>query len=200
MHAQVQRGPGLAGPATTAMQDPGLVLLFLAGDELQRDGVDAEALVSGRSVALALEHVAQVRIAGGAADLDPLHAQGPVVDVADGALRQRGPEGRPAAVRIELLVAGEQLGAAGPALVHARRVGVPVLAGVRAARYRPGAARGTPRASVPAATRRRTFRCCRPAVGPRAAGPAGRRSRWPCCRKCLFPKMLMACSTLRSRR
>ena len=34
-------------------------------------------------------------------------------------------------MRIELLVAGEELGTASPALIDARSVGVPVLAGVR---------------------------------------------------------------------
>ena len=63
----------------------------VVGDELQGDGVDAVALVRGRAVALALEHVAQVRIAGGAAHLDPVHAQGPVVDVAHGARRPAVP-------------------------------------------------------------------------------------------------------------
>ena len=59
-------------------------------------------------------------------------------------LGQRREERRPAAVRLELRVAAEQLGAAGPAAVDALGLGVGVLAGERRARCRPRAARGTP--------------------------------------------------------
>src|SRR3954469_1621384 len=66
-----------------------------------------------------------------ATDLDPLHAVGVVLDVLDPVLRQRGEEGRPAAVRVELGLGGEKLGAAGPAAVHANGLRVGVLAGER---------------------------------------------------------------------
>ena len=52
-----------------------------------------------------------------------------VLDVADPVLGQRREEGRPAAVRLELLVASEQLGAARPAAVDALGLGVGVLTG-----------------------------------------------------------------------
>jgi CubicO group peptidase (beta-lactamase class C family) len=50
------------------------------GLQRQRDRVDAPALVGGDVVALAGEHVAQVRVAPGAARLGPGHPERPVLD------------------------------------------------------------------------------------------------------------------------
>ena len=82
----------------------------LPGDAPQADRVDAVALVGRGVVALALEEVPEVGAAGGAADLDPAHPQGPVLEVLDPVLGERGEERGPAAVAVELLVAAEQLG------------------------------------------------------------------------------------------
>src|SRR5215203_2126220 len=71
----------------------------------------------------------KVRVAGGAADLDPLHEHGVVLDVADAVLGERGVERRPSAVRLELGLATEQLGAAGATSVDAFGLGIGVLAG-----------------------------------------------------------------------
>jgi hypothetical protein len=73
--------------------------------------------------------MAKVRIAGGTPDLDPLHEHGVVLDVADAVLGQWGVERRPSAVRLELGVTSEQLGAAGATSVDALGLGVGVLTG-----------------------------------------------------------------------
>ena len=106
----------------------GLATRVLVGLEAQRDRVDAVALVGRGVVALALEDVPEVRAAVGAADLDALHAEGAVLDVLDRVAGQRGVERRPPAVRLELRVAAEELGAAGAAGVDALGLGVGVLA------------------------------------------------------------------------
>ena len=72
--------------------------------------------------------MAQVRVAGGASNLDAAHAERRVFQVAHAVLGQGSEERRPAAVRVELLVRAEQLRAAGPAGVDAFGVRVPVLA------------------------------------------------------------------------
>ena len=115
--------------------EAGLLAGVVRRDQLQGDRIDAIALVCRGAVAFALEHMAKVGITRGAADFDPFHAQGAVVDVSDRPLGKRGPEGGPAAVRIELLDAGEQLGAASAALIDASGVCVPVLPGVGAVSY-----------------------------------------------------------------
>src|SRR5512139_3327670 len=71
---------------------------LLGGLEREADAVDAVALVRGGVVPLALEHVAEVGAAVGAAHLDALHAERAVLDVLDAVLGQRREEGGPAAV------------------------------------------------------------------------------------------------------
>src|SRR5689334_16670034 len=95
--------------------------------ELDREAVDAVAGVLRRHV-LAAEHVAQVGVAVGAADLGAGHAVGEIVDLFDRA-RDGVVERRPAAVRVELVVARVEGGAARAALVHALGLGVDVLPG-----------------------------------------------------------------------
>ncbi len=102
------------------------------GDQLQRDRVDAVAQVRRGAVALALEHVPEVAVAGGAHDLDALHTHRVVGAFDDGLTGERGEERRPAAVRVELGVAAEQLRAARAALVDTGGLGVGVLAHERA--------------------------------------------------------------------
>src|SRR3954447_18999654 len=97
----------------------------------QADRVDAVTLVGRRAVPLALEHVAEVGAAVGAAHLGANAPEGPVLDVLDPVLGERCEEGRPAAVGVELGVRAEQLGVAGPAAVDAFGLGVGVLAGER---------------------------------------------------------------------
>ena len=96
--------------------------------ERKGDGVDAPPLVGGHLVTLALEHVPEVGVAAGAARLGALHAHRPVLDQHDRVVGGRLVEAGPAAVRLELRVRPEQLGAAGPAAVHALGLGVGVLA------------------------------------------------------------------------
>src|SRR5688572_9861004 len=93
--------------------------------QLDRQAVDA---VPGVLVghALAPEHMAQVRVAPGAADLGAGHAHAPVLDLLHGA-RDGVVEARPAAVRVELRTALEQLGAARPAVVDALGLGADVF-------------------------------------------------------------------------
>src|SRR5690348_10347636 len=69
-----------------------------------------------------------MRVAAGAPDLDPRHAEAAVLDLLDRA-GDGVVEGRPAAVRVELVVARVERRAAGPALVHAVDLGVDILAG-----------------------------------------------------------------------
>ena len=91
----------------------------LVGLQAQRDRVDAVALVGRGVVALALEDVPQVAAAGGTAHLGARAAgQRAVLEQLDRLAGQRGEERRPAAVAVELGLGGEQLGAAGPALVR----------------------------------------------------------------------------------
>ena len=83
------------------------------------DRVDAVALVGRGAVALALEHVPEVRAAAGAAHLDALHARCCGPRCTRRVVGQRGEERRPAAVASRTCRAAEQLGAAGPAAVDA---------------------------------------------------------------------------------
>lgn len=114
-----------------------LALLHCARVEGQAHAVDAvpqPALVL-RPV---IEDVPQVCFARLAPDFRPRHATRPVVEVPNGAAfdgrstTSRRIEGRPPAVRIELLLRREQLRAAAHALVRARVLVVCVLAGERA--------------------------------------------------------------------
>src|SRR5690606_26543126 len=97
------------------------------GVEDEADGVDAVAGALGGE-ALTVEPVAEVGVAVGPAHLGAHHTERAVLQVAHGA-RERLVERRPAAVRVELGVAGEQRRATGPAPVGARRLGLHVLAG-----------------------------------------------------------------------
>src|SRR5699024_3523737 len=99
----------------------GASALSICGVELQRDRVDAVALIGGSVVSLTFEDMAHMGIAVGAPDLDALHAHRRVTDVADAVLGQGRVERRPSAVRGELRVRGEEVGAAGSALVHPGR-------------------------------------------------------------------------------
>src|SRR5215467_4149947 len=112
----VARGSGLPGSG---------------GFQRERDGVDAPALVGGHRVALALEHVAEMRVAPRAPDLGPQHAQRPVLDQHHGIVAAGLVEAWPATMGLELLPRAEQLGAARAAPVHALSLGVGVLAGPR---------------------------------------------------------------------
>src|SRR5699024_3049762 len=67
----------------------------------EADGVAAVALVGGGGEALALEDVAQVRAAAGAAHLDATHSQRGVLEQLDRLGVRRRPEGGPSAVRVE---------------------------------------------------------------------------------------------------
>src|SRR3954453_18304761 len=69
-----------------------------------------------------------MRVAPGAPDLDPQHAEAAVLDLLDRA-GDGVVEGRPAAVRVELVVTGVERGPAGPALVHPLGLGFDILAG-----------------------------------------------------------------------
>src|SRR5260370_25648691 len=97
--------------------------------ERQRDRVDAPPLVGRHLVAFALEDVAEVGVAVGAPHLGPDRAERPVLDQHDSVPLGRLVEAGPAAVGLELGVGGEQLGAAGAALIDAPRLGVGVFAG-----------------------------------------------------------------------
>src|SRR6266702_1712241 len=97
----------------------------------ERDGVDAPALIGRHRVALALEHVAEMRVAPRAPDLGADHAQRTVLDQLDGVVAGRLVEARPATVGLEFLPRAEQLGTAGTAPVHALDLGVGVLTGPR---------------------------------------------------------------------
>src|SRR5690606_32159839 len=86
----------------------------------EAEGVDAEALVGGGGEALALENVPEVRAAGGAAHLDPAHAEGGVLEQLDRVVVRRGVERGPAAAGVELGLGGEELRPAAAARVGAR--------------------------------------------------------------------------------
>src|SRR5207237_3888210 len=83
------------------------------------------------AVIFALEQVAQVRAAAPAARLGAAHAVAVVGYQLDRVFVGRHVERRPAAVRIELVIAAKQLSPAGAATVDADRLGVGVLADVR---------------------------------------------------------------------
>src|SRR5690606_18225980 len=83
-----------------------------------------------RGEALAVEPVPEVRVAPGAADLGADHPVRAVLDVPDRA-GQRLVEARPAAVGLELRLAGEQRRPAGAAAVRPRGDGRDVLTGPR---------------------------------------------------------------------
>src|SRR5690625_4081362 len=90
-------GPVRPGPGVVVLGGCGVVV---AVDEA--DGVDAVALFGGGGEALALEDVAQVRAAAGAAHLDATHSQRGVLEQLDRLGVRRRPEGGPSAVRVEL--------------------------------------------------------------------------------------------------
>src|SRR3954452_8046408 len=117
-----------AGSATATGPSGPIGLLLLGRDQRHRDRVDAVAQVGGGVVALAGENVPEVAVAVGAEHLDPAHEQAVVGPLDDPVRGQRGEERRPAAVRLELGLAAEELRAAGPAGVHADGLGVGVLA------------------------------------------------------------------------
>src|SRR5579875_1481426 len=107
----------------------------------ERDRVDAPALVRGNVVTFALEHVAEVGVTPCAPDLGADHAVRAVLDEHHGIVAGWAVEGRPAAVRLELLSRTEQLGPARPAAVDALGLRVRVLAcpwrlGARLAEHR----------------------------------------------------------------
>lgn len=108
----------------------GLRLFFcrsLGGDEFQRDAIDAVALVGGGVEAFALEDVAEVAVALRAEHFGADHAAGEVV-AGDHVLRfGRIVEGRPAAVAVEFLLRGEELGVAAAAVVGAFALGFELL-------------------------------------------------------------------------
>src|SRR5690606_5466570 len=132
----------LPGPGRLEFAAGACGLLRAAGDprrlgrglQAHADRVHAVALVRRGVVALALEHVAQVRAAVGAEDLGAGPAQGVVRAVLHPVLGQRGVEGRPPAVALELRLAPEQLTAAGSAGVDALGLGVGVLTDERTLR------------------------------------------------------------------
>lgn len=99
-------------------------------DEAHR--VDAVPLVRGGGETFPLEHMAQVRAAGRTPHLGADDSEGTVLEQFDGFALLRRPEGRPAAVRIELSVGGEELCTAPAARVGARFADLLVLAATRA--------------------------------------------------------------------
>src|SRR5690625_460494 len=119
-------GPVRPGPGSVLGGCGGVV----AVDEA--DGVDAVALVGGGGEALALDAVAGVLAAGGAAHRDAPHAQRGVLEQLDRLGVRRRPEGGPSAVRVELGGGGEQLRTAGAAGIGAGRPHLLVLPGAGA--------------------------------------------------------------------
>src|SRR5205085_7236179 len=85
--------------------------------DFERERVHAVA--QPRRARAVREDVAQVRVAGRAAGLDPAHAVARVDLLLDRALRRGREEARPPGARLELRLAREQLGAAGGAAVDA---------------------------------------------------------------------------------
>src|SRR3954447_14557297 len=86
--------------------------------EGQRDRVHAVA-VAGRCLRRVVEQVAEVGVAGRAADFGADHAEAAVLDETYGVALARVVERRPPAVGVELGVGPEQLGPAGAAAVDA---------------------------------------------------------------------------------
>src|SRR5690606_25821295 len=84
--------------------------------------------VGGGGEALAPENVPEVRAAGGAAHLDPAHAEGGVLEQLDRVVVRRGVERGPAAAGVELGLGGEELRPAAAARVGARLADLLVLA------------------------------------------------------------------------
>src|SRR6266567_282859 len=97
--------------------------------ERQGDRVDAPPLIGRHVVALALEDVPEMGVAVRAPGLGPDPAQRAVLDQHHRVAFLGLVEARPATVRLELGVRGEQLGAARSAAVDAAGLGVGVLAG-----------------------------------------------------------------------
>src|SRR4051794_14877416 len=94
-----------------------MLLLAVPRLEVERERVDAVAL-AGR-VRPVGEHVAEVRVAGRAAHLDPAHPVGLVDLDLDRVLLGRLEEARPPGAGVELGLRAEELGAARPALEDA---------------------------------------------------------------------------------
>src|SRR6478735_1643901 len=99
--------------------------------QLNRDSVDAVPIVGRGAESLAGEHVPEVGTAGRTANLGPHRAEGAVFQQLHPVGSQRGVERRPSAVRIELVLAAEQLGAAAATAVHPHRLVGLVRAGER---------------------------------------------------------------------
>src|SRR5215472_1367690 len=116
MAASLEAGGGVRSPARRGLQG-------------ERDGVDAPALVGRDRVALALEHVAKVGVAGRAPDLRAHHAQRAILDQRHRVVAGWLVEARPATVGLELLRRAEQFGTARTAPVHALDLGVCVFTG-----------------------------------------------------------------------
>src|ERR1700691_3050273 len=136
--ASLARGmfhPPRPRPPAPATPTPGAALA-LGRLEGQRYRVDAPPLVGGHLVALALEYVAQVRVARGARDLGADVAERAVLEHHDRVVFGWLVEAGPPAVRIELGVRAEQLGTARAAPVDALGLGVGVLALERRLRAR----------------------------------------------------------------
>lgn len=104
----------------------GLVL----GRKAQADAVDAVTLVSGRVVALALEHMSEMATAAGAHDLGACHAKGAVL-VADDGAGDAVKVGGPPAPGAELVAGLVQRRVAAGAAVDAL-LGVMLVVGARA--------------------------------------------------------------------
>lgn len=94
--------------------------------EPQASRVNAEAFTS-RVARPVIEHVAEVAAAFSARYLGALHAEASII-VHDHAAGNSIVEARPASARVELGVRREQLIAAGSAGIHARLLGMHVLA------------------------------------------------------------------------
>src|SRR5690606_28271191 len=105
-----------------------LLLHPLAGDEAQRRRVDAVSQAAALRGTIR-EHVAQVAVAVGRADLGADHAVAGVAQLAHVRRLQRPGEARPAAMRVELVAGGEQRLARDDVHVDPGTVLVQVLAG-----------------------------------------------------------------------
>jgi len=90
----------------------------LVGREVERERVHAVAVAGGGAEPVG-EDVPEMRAAGRTAHLGAPHAEAAVLDELDRLGADGLVEARPAAARVELRAALEQLGAAGAARVHA---------------------------------------------------------------------------------
>src|SRR3990172_7713286 len=97
--------------------------------ELERSGIDAIAQIRRRRTVL--KEMAQVGVAFATENFGAPHEQAVVRLGFDLVLSNRGPEARPAGVRIELGVGAEQLVAAAGTAVNSLIVAIPILPGKR---------------------------------------------------------------------